>query len=258
MEMAQNGSASTMQTPTSNCSTTSHSACSRSSRVVSYRGVPRGIGSSNNSFASISIQNPFVFGFPSFKKHSLQEINNTSPGVSLQAAALSTPINDRIIERLVLILYGLLLALVLHISNYYYEFGEIIELQYRNFPILVLLAVFHTTVHRRNVLNKPEELLRLSTHVSCTSGETLNEIEQYYNVCDLRGEEYDDILSPPRITSTCIHSTDEWGHFADFEENKEIRDYAPDLAQSCSRDSQSSLMEIKMQAISQNSPMRIP
>ena len=132
--------------------------------------------------------------------------------------------------------YVIVLAIALQIPSLFDEISAMLEPYYQSLPLLLLLGMFPGLLLKdKNLYHQVTEKLRM---VSASSSSirsipsprcSLNEIEQFYkrpSSADTAMEAQLDLnLSPARLkVKTPSGETDEWGHFADFEDRLSATD----------------------------------
>jgi hypothetical protein len=122
----------------------------------------------------------------------------------------------------------LLVAMALQIPNYLDEIIEILELHIHSFPLLIVLGVF-PSLYLKKKQHKKYSSSNLSSRSTSsmprsadTSSSSLAGIEEYYRNCAESDSAFA-ISSHAKRTST-HNPTDDWGHFADFDESMQDQD----------------------------------
>ena len=135
--------------------------------------------------------------------------------------------NKNDIELNTLVQYALLFAVASQLGDLLDEIIEIIELHLHTFPVLVVLGVLP-----KIFLKKQNALMHqsfCSTHknasmLSLSSANILRDIEKYYATTGVNDDSLPnlEIKSPPHLRHVSTPTSDEWGHFADFDDGMDV------------------------------------
>jgi hypothetical protein len=144
------------------------------------------------------------------------------------AASTPSPLALTDADSITLVQCLLLVAMTLQIPNYIDEIIEILELHIHSFPLLIVLGVF-PSLYLKKKQHKKYSSSNLSSRSTSsmprsadTSSSSLAGIEEYYRNCAESDSAFA-ISSHAKRTST-HNPTDDWGHFADFDESMQDQD----------------------------------
>ena len=182
----------------------------------------------------------------SFQGERSSSWKDVSTGYATEASSISASSS--------LVPYAILLAVALQLPSVMEDILQVLQVNFRSFPLLVVLGVFPGVLLKN--LNAKTTFKKEENHSKCSDAprsisrsSTIQEMEAYYKNLSVSVDDspsrIDESSPPPLPTVRPSNirdsgSSDEWGHFADFDED--FTETAT-IAQSLSRTSLAPLHE---------------